>query len=183
MKNWKLSVGFGSALLLAGGAFLWADNDADAIRSAPAAVQSAVIQLAGTSKIHEFEVETEGGKTVYDVEYKVKDQSYEADIDPSGQIVSREVEVDLSIVPPAVLDAAKKAHADGKLDEASIVSAGGKLFYEIDVKVGNDSRELQIGADGTVIADSVEAPEAPEKPDAAEKGPKGDKDGEHEEKD
>jgi uncharacterized membrane protein YkoI len=186
MKHWKTSVGLGSALVLAGGTFIWADANADALRSAPAAVQSAVTQLAGTNKIHEFGLETEGGKTAYDLEYQVKGESYEADIDPSGQILSREVEVDLSIIPPAVLDAAKKAHADGKLDEASIVAADGKLFYEIDVKVGNDSHELHIAVDGTVMADSIEAPEAQEKPDAGgkgEKGEKGDKDGEHEDKD
>ena len=180
MKNWKISAGVGSALILAGGAFIWADGDADTLRSAPAPVQSAVIQLAGTNKIHEFEVENEGGKTVYSVEYKVKDQSYEADIDASGQIVSREVEIDLSIIPPAVIDAVKKAHADGKLDEATIVAADGKLYYEIDSKVGKDTHELHVGADGTVISDSIEAPEPDEKAGADEKAEKG---GDHEDKD
>jgi len=187
MKMWKKSACLAAAAALAVGAWALGDEGSQKLRSAPPAVQVAVIQLAGTNKIHDFDVETEGGNTVYDLEYNVKGISYEADIDPSGQILSREVEVDLSIIPPAVIDAAKKTHADGKIGEGSIVAAGDKLFYELDVKVGKDSHEMHIAADGSVIADTIEAPEAPEADEAGEKGEKPDKDGEkggeHQDKD
>ena len=104
------------------------------------------------------------------MEFAVKGATYEADIDASGNIFTREVEVDLSIIPPAVIDTAQKAHSDGKIGEGSIVSAGGKMYYELDVKVAKDEHEMQIGADGTVIGDSIEAPEAPEAPESATKG-------------
>ena len=106
------------------GAFVLADEGSDKLKSAPPAVQSAVIQMVGTHKIDDFDVVTEGGKTVYDLDFKIKGTDYEVDIDPSGKILSREVEVDLSIVPPTVIDAAKKAHADETIGEGSIVNAG-----------------------------------------------------------
>jgi hypothetical protein len=68
------------------------------------------------------------------------------------------VEVDLSIIAPAVLDEEKKAHADGVIGERSILNAGDKLFYELAIKGGKDSDEIQIDAAGNVIADAVEAP-------------------------
>jgi uncharacterized membrane protein YkoI len=181
MNKWKKSGFAVAASTLALSACAWANEGSDKLRSAPAAVQSAVIQVVGTNKIDDFDMETENGKTVYDLDFKIKGTDYEVDVDPSGQILSREVEVDLSIIPPAVIEAAKKAHADGKIGEGSIVTAGSKMFYELDMKVGKDSREIQIDAGGAVLADAVEAPEAHE---AAEKPEKpGDKEGEHEDKD
>jgi uncharacterized membrane protein YkoI len=181
MNAWKMSAGIGAALVVGTLSTLCAGEAADKLRAAPSAVQLSVIQLVGTNKISDFDTEADGGKTVYDLEYTIKGGDYEADIDPSGKILTREVEVDLSIVPPAVTDAAKKAHGDGKLSEASIVAADGKLYYELDVQVGKDEHEMQIGADGAVIGDSVEAPEAPETPEAGEKSEKGG--GDHEDKD
>jgi uncharacterized membrane protein YkoI len=170
MKAWtKILGGVGAALTLTSGVAIWAASSADALRGAPPAVQLAVVQLVGTNKVNEFDSEVEAGKTVYDLEYIVKGVTYEADIDPSGQILTREVEVDLSIVPPAVVSAAKKSHADGTIGETAIVTAGDKMFYEMDVKVGKDTHEVQISAGGSVLADTIEAPEAPETPAAGAK--------------
>jgi len=171
MKTWmKITGCAGAALVLAVALPSWGDEDASkALKAAPPAVQVAVVQLVGTNKINDFDSEVYAGKTVYDVEFAVKGASYEADIDASGNILTREVEVDLAIIPPAVIDAAKKAHADGKVGEGSIVTAGDKMYYEMDVKVGKDEHEMQIGADGAVIGDAIEAPEAPEAPEPGEK--------------
>jgi uncharacterized membrane protein YkoI len=182
MKAWMKFAALGAGAVMATAALTWADKESDAdsaaLRSAPPAVQSAVLQLAGMNKINEFDSETENGKTVYDLEYAVKGGTYEADIDPSGQILTREVDVDASIVPPAVIAAAKAAHDGAKIGEASIVAAGDQLFYELDVKAGKDTHEMRIGAGGSVIADSIEAPEAPDADNdkGGEAGDKEDKD-------
>ena len=81
-------------------------------------------QVVGDNKLEGCDTEQLNGKTVYEVDYKVKGGDYSISVTPAGEIVEREVEVDLSIVPPSVLDAAKTAHADGKVGEASIVTAG-----------------------------------------------------------
>ncbi len=154
------------ATAVGGTAFAFADENSDAVKKAPDAVQATVKTLVGDHKIAEFSTETADGKTIYDLEYKIKGVSYAADIDPTGNIVEREVDVDLSVVPPAVLEAAKKAHADGKIGESSIITAGDQMFYGIDVKVGKDTHEMEIGAGGNVIKDAIEAPEAPETPKA-----------------
>jgi len=147
-----------------------ADKTSDALRAAPAPVAAAVVKLVGDNKISEFDAESEGGKMVYDLEYTIKGVTYEADIDPAGNILQREIDVDLSFLPAAVIAAANKAHAGGTLHEASVLTTGDKLCYSVDVKVGADTHEMQIGADGAVLKDSIEAPEEEEEAPAAKTG-------------
>jgi uncharacterized membrane protein YkoI len=172
MKNQLKFAGYSAAAILATTTALWAEEYSDALRSAPAPVQSAVVQLTGGAEIHEFGMETENGKSIYELEYKIKGIKYGADIDPtSGQVLTREVEVDASNISPAAIAAATKAHADGKLHEATIVNAGDKLYYEIEIKTAKEEHELQIDAAGNILADTVEAPEADENDSKdAEKG-------------
>jgi uncharacterized membrane protein YkoI len=157
----------GAAILataVCSGIYAWADDDnADALKKAPQPVQDMVKQVVGDNKLEGCDTEQLNGKTVYEVDYKVKGGDYSISVTPAGEIVEREVEVDLSIVPPSVLDAAKAAHADGKIGEASIVTAGDNLVYELDVKTGKDTHEMQISPTGKVTADAVEPPEADEK--------------------
>ncbi len=152
------------ATAVCGGLWAWADEgDADALKKAPPAVQATVQKVVGDNKIEGCDTEQFDGKTVYEVDFKVKGGDYSISVNPAGDIVEREVEVDMAIVPPSVLDAAKAAHADGKIGEASIITSDDKMFYELDVKIGKDTHEMQIGPTGKVMADAVEPPEADEK--------------------
>jgi uncharacterized membrane protein YkoI len=147
-------------------------DDEDALAKAPVAVQSVVKSLLGSNKLAGFDPETTDGKTTYEVSIEIKGSDYGAVVSDTGTILEREVDVDLSMVPPEVLDAAKNAHADGKISEASIVSAEGKLFYSLDVKVAKDTHEMKVSATGNVLEDKIEPPEAnhgDEKPEADEK--------------
>ena len=157
--------------------FAIADEATDTLGKAPAAVQATVKKLVGENKMKELAVETADGKTIYDLEYKIAGVNYAADIDPSGKIIESEVEIDMSVVPEAVLAAATKAHPDGKASEASIVTAGEKMYYGIDMKVGKDTHELGISPTGIVALDKIEAPEPDEaKPADKEKDREKEKD-------
>jgi uncharacterized membrane protein YkoI len=120
----------------------------------PAPVQQAVKNLVGDKKLGDIDTENDGGKTTFEVEYKVGDAEYAATFSPTGEILEHEVDVDLSVVPSAATDAVKKAHPDGTIKEASIVEAQGNLFYEFDVKAGEKALELRVKADGTVMSDA-----------------------------
>jgi uncharacterized membrane protein YkoI len=120
----------------------------------PAPVQEAVKNLLGDKKLGDIDTENDGGKTTYEVEYKVGDAEYAATFSPTGEILEHEVDVDLTAVPSAAIDAVKKAHPDGTIKEASIVEAEGNLFYEFDVKAGDKTMETRVKPDGIVISDA-----------------------------
>jgi hypothetical protein len=89
-----------------------------------------------------------------------------------GQIIQREVEVKLAIVPQEVLDAGTKTHPDAKIGEASIITRGDKMFYQLEMHIGKDEHDVEISADGKVLGDSIAKPEAA---DANEKKDEGEK--------
>jgi len=122
----------------------------------PAAVQETVKKAIGKHALAGVDKETDGGKTVYEVDYKVGDASYAVVVSEAGEILEHEVTIDPSALPAAAVEAAHKAHADGKVGEIDIVAAGGKLYYEIDVKVGKETYEMKINADGSVLADAID---------------------------
>ena len=132
-------------------------DDEEHLAKAPAAVQAAVKKLIGSHKLEGFDKEND---TSYEVNYKVGGTDYAAIISDNGEILENEVEIDMSAVPAAVLESAKKKLPDGKIGEVAIVTAGGKMFYELDVKIGKDTHEIKINADGSVIDDTIEKPEA-----------------------
>ena len=137
-------------------------DDEDALAKAPPAVQAAVKAAIGSHKLAGFDPETDGGKIFYEVSYETTGGGdYTLLFDNTGAVTQREVEVDVSIIPPEIAAVAKTAHPDGDPKEYSIINAGGKLFYEIETKVGNDLHEVKISGSGKMISDTVAAPEAP----------------------
>jgi len=173
MKNvtrlWSIAA---VTVLLACGSIALGDDE-DAMAKAPAVVQATAKTILGKNKLAGFDPETENGKTVYEVSIEITGGGdCSVVINDAGTIIEREVEIDKSMVPSDVMDAATKAHPDGAVGETAIVNADGKLFYEIETKVGKDNHEVKIDAVGTVISDSIAAPEAKdaaEKPEADEK--------------
>ncbi len=151
-------------------------DDEDALAKAPAPVQTAAKAIVGANKLAGFDEEKADGKNVYEVSFETKSGGdYSVTLNATGEVLSREVEVDSAIVPPNVLAAAQAAHADGKITESSIVTEAGIMFYEFDLKVGNDLHEVQVNAAAKVTADTITPPEAPnagEKDEADEKSEK-----------
>ena len=129
------------------------------LAKAPEAVQKAVKQLVGSNKISEFGTETTLGKKLSVVEFAVKGKEYAFGVDSGGNVVVRWVGVDASVVPPAVINAAKKAHPDGKASEVTIATVGDRMFYSVNVKTGTALHEMEIGPGGSVTADRIKGKE------------------------
>jgi hypothetical protein len=150
------------AVAIGGGITLQAQehekSNTGALAKAPPAVQKTVKQLVGSNKIDEFGTETTLGKTLSVVEFSVKGKEYAFGIDPAGNVVVRWVGVDASVVPP-VVDAAKKAHPDGKVSEVTIATVGDRMFYSVNVKTGKGLHEMEIGPGGSVSADRIKGKE------------------------
>jgi hypothetical protein len=133
--------------------------NAGTLANAPQAVQKSVKQLVRSHKISEFGTETTLGQTLSVVEFEVKGVEYAFGLDSSGNVVVRWVGVDKSVIPPAVVDAAKKAHPDGKVSETTIATVGERMFYSVNVKAGNELHEMEIGPAGSVTADRIKSKE------------------------
>jgi hypothetical protein len=63
------------------------------------------------------------------------------------------------VVPPAVIDTAKKAHSDGKVSEVTIATVGDRMFYSVNIKTGNVLHEMEISPGGSVTADRIKGKE------------------------
>jgi hypothetical protein len=129
------------------------------LSKAPQAVQKAVKQLVGKNPISEVGPETTLGKTLWVVEFDVKGVEYAFGLDPDGKVVARWVGVNQSLVPPEVLEAAKKAHPNGKVSEVAIATVGDRMFYSVDVKTAGAIHEMEISPGGSVTADRIEGKE------------------------
>ena len=129
---------------------------ADKLAKVPAAAQESIKQIVGKHEIGDVDSETENGKMTYEVDYKVKKTEFSVTVSDTGEVLEREVEVEKTAVPPAVIDVANKAHADGKIGEIDITEADGKLFYELGVKASDKKYEMRINADGSVMADAID---------------------------
>ena len=130
-----------------------------ALVKAPLAVQKSVKQLVGSHKINEFGTETTLGRTLSVVEFEIKGVEYAFGIDSAGNVVVRWVGVDQSVVPPAVIDTAKKEHPEGKVSETTIATVGDRMFYSVNVKTGNVLHEMEISPGGSVTADRIKGKE------------------------
>jgi uncharacterized membrane protein YkoI len=160
-----MGLGAGFILAVAGCA---SNSEKEDMASAPAAVQATAKRVLGDRKSEGFDKEDYEGKPAYELTYKVDGVDHSALIAENGELLEEEVDVDLSKVPTPVTSAAMKAHADGKVKEAAIVTASGKQFYELDVIVGKDTHEMKFNTDGSIVSDSVEKPESGEKKEGKE---------------
>jgi uncharacterized membrane protein YkoI len=171
-KNWKILSLALASIVLASGVRAMADDE-DKLAKAPAVVQDVVKKVLGDKgKLEGFETTEENGKPAFDIDLSIGGTSYAMIITAAGEVIQREVEITTAMVPPAVLDAAAKAHADGKASEISIITHGSDMYYEVEMKVGKDEHDINITPDGKVLADTIAKPEAPdagEKPEKDEK--------------
>jgi len=150
-----VAAGLGIALM--GSSVIWAGaKDDAALAKAPAKVQAAAKKALGEKKLEEFGKESVGGKIFYEVGFKVGSVDHAYIISESGELVQEEADVDAAKLPAPVAATVKKAHPDGKIDEAAIATAGDKKFYAVDVKVGKDIHAMDISMDGKLIADEIE---------------------------
>jgi uncharacterized membrane protein YkoI len=166
---------FGAAIFAAA---IWGcaahEEDEMSLSDTPPAVQATAKSIVGDNKLGDIGKEDEDGKVAYEVEYNVGPVEHAVLISASGEVIQQSQDVEWPAVPAPVTDAAKKAHADGKLGEAELVTASGESYYKVETTVGSDEHKMKINADGTVISDAIAKPEKDEKPEAGEGGEKKD---------
>jgi uncharacterized membrane protein YkoI len=120
------------------------------LESLPAAVQAAVKQQTQNATLVGISKETEGGKTMYEVETKVNGKSRDMIIDPSGTVVEVEEEVALDSIPAPAREALQKKAGTNKIKKVELLTKGSATSYEAAIanKLGKTS-EYGVNPDGT----------------------------------
>lgn len=134
-----------AALLISVGANAQKVKDAEV----PAVVKDAHSKKFPNSKVEKWE--KEGAN--YEAEFHDKNVETSAVYGSDGKFLESEIEITVSELPKAVLDAATKIAAGKKLDEASkITGADGTVSYEVEI---NDTDYI-FDANGNIIKQEKE---------------------------
>ncbi len=119
----------------------------------PAVQKTAQDQLKG-AKLSGISTETEGGKTLYEVEMDRNGKSRDVLIDKTGKVAETEDEVDLASIPaPAKSAIEKKAGKDKIVKVVSLTKSAGIEAYEAQIKKGSKTSEYAVKPDGSTYKD------------------------------
>lgn len=113
----------------------------------PPTVQKVVQEQTKAAQLRGLSRETEGGKTLYEIETIANGKSRDLLVDASGQIVEVEEATTLDQVPAAVQTSLAKA---GKILKIETVTKGSVVSYEAVVSKDGKKREVALTADGVL---------------------------------
>lgn len=103
--------------------------------------------------------ELEDGKE-YEAEFKENGKERSATFSLTGQWMETETEIKPAELPAAVTQAIATSFAGSKVEEAETVETPDRgTFYEVELKQGERTVEVQFGTDGTVLKQAVEEEE------------------------
>jgi hypothetical protein len=145
------------------------DKDKLDLDKIPKKVMEALKAKFPKAAIHKWTKEKEGDAEVYDIEFKIGDRKYEADIKEDGTIVNWEKEIAIKDLPRAVTAAIEKKYPKSKLKEAMEITdvkdkketPGG---YEV-ILVTADKKEVEVTVtgEGKITEDTGEKKEKDKK--------------------
>jgi hypothetical protein len=120
----------------------------------PAPVLAAFQKAYPKATIKGASMESEGGKTYYEIESldgKVKrDLLYLA----NGTVTEIEESVTPADLPPSVITAVSTKHPSGKIEKLEKVTRGAVVAYDVVVKSGKTTYEMSIDPTGKVLKES-----------------------------
>jgi uncharacterized membrane protein YkoI len=150
-----LGAGLGLVLLATAG---WSAGQEQRISpdQVPQKVMDALKARFPGAEITSVEKENEGGKVVYDFEFKVKGHKYESDIDENGTMLEFEKEIPVKDLPAAVTRALKAKYPGATFKEAMevnrVTGKDAKLdHYEVTIRANGKSKEVTVSLDGKKI--------------------------------
>jgi len=114
------------------------------------------------AEIHKWTKEKEGDAVVYDIEFKQRDQKFEADIKEDGTILNWEQEIAAKDVPEAAKTAVEKKYPKAKWKEIMQITEVKNMKemlegYEIVLETADKKEvEVTVAPDGKILEDSTE---------------------------
>jgi len=90
--------------------------------------------------------------TAFEAEFKINDLEQSANFDEAGQWLGTETEMKKADLPSAVQATLAKEFAGYKIEEAEKAETSAGIFYEVEVKKGKTTYEVQISPEGKVLS-------------------------------
>ncbi|HEY2115211.1 MAG TPA: hypothetical protein VGJ51_08980 [Candidatus Angelobacter sp.] len=119
----------------------------------PAAVQKTADEQSKGATVRGYGQETEDGKVAYEVQLIVNGHSKDVTIDPQGNIMEVEEQVDLNSLPAEVRAGLEKQAGKATVSKVESLTKHGTLVaYEAQVRNGKKRSEIQLGPDGKPLA-------------------------------
>jgi hypothetical protein len=111
------------------------------------------------AKIRKLTTEKEEGNLVYDIEFSIEGQQFEADIRDDGSIHNWEKAIDPADLPAPVMTAVRSRYPGTIVTQAmqiTIISNGKEVLegYEIVMDSSTKEVEITVAADGKILEDS-----------------------------
>jgi biopolymer transport protein ExbD len=115
----------------------------------PAAVQKTADEQSKGATVRGYGQETEGGKIAYEVQLIVNGHTKDVTIDPQGNVMEVEEEVDAKALPAEVREGLQKQAGKATIGKVESLTKHGTLVaYEAQVRQGKKRSEIQVGPDG-----------------------------------
>ena len=137
-----------------------ADEKKLAAKDVPAAVREAVKKRNPKAKASHWAVETEAGKTVYEVKLTEGGETIELIVAPDGTALTEEKDLKVTALPEAVKAAlAASKYAKAKLSGAEQVTELAKPdapTYEVKLVHEGKKREVVFDLKGAIVKDEAE---------------------------
>lgn len=121
------------------------------LKDVPVPVRQSITEQTKGAQIKSIVKETEGGKTLYEVESVVSGRTRDLMIDSTGSVVTIEEEIALDSLPAAAKSAIERLAAGGKISKIESVTSGTKVVYEATILKGKKKSELSVTADGNLV--------------------------------
>jgi uncharacterized membrane protein YkoI len=137
----------------------------------PVAVQKTFQREANGAKIDEVEKEIEDGKTTYEADVTIDGKKYDITVAENGMLLEKaleededadegkkgeEVKVKLSDCPAAVQKTLKCEANGAKIEAVDKETKGGKIVFEVDVKIDGKNYEIRVAEDGILISKALD---------------------------
>jgi uncharacterized membrane protein YkoI len=115
----------------------------------PAAVQKTADEQSKGATVKGYGQETEDGKVAYEVQLTVDGHSKDITMDPQGNVMEIEEEVDMKTLPAEVRSGLQKQAGNATVGKVeSLTKHGSLVAYEAQVRDGKKHSEIQVGPDG-----------------------------------
>ena len=115
----------------------------------PAAVQKTADEQSKGATVKGYGQETEDGKVAYEVQLMVNGHSKDITMDPQGNVMEIEEEVDMKALPAEVRTGLQQQAGKATVGKVeSLTKQGTLVAYEAQVRDGKKHSEIQVGPDG-----------------------------------
>lgn len=118
----------------------------------PAAVQKTADEQSKGATVRGYSKETEDGKLEYEVQLTMNGHSKDITMDPQGNVMEIEEEVDMKTLPAEVRTGLQKLAGKATVGKVeSLTKHGSLVAYEAQVRDGKKHSEIQVGPDGKAL--------------------------------